>query len=45
MGANFPKWIIEEYLLDKKLIYFEDWEDNLLMLRYDDEVLIRNYNE
>jgi carbamoyl-phosphate synthase large subunit len=31
--------------LDKKLIYFEDWEDNLLMLRYDDEVLIRNYNE
>jgi carbamoyl-phosphate synthase large subunit len=44
-GANFPKWIIEEYLLDKKLTYFEDWEDNLLMLRYDDEVLIRNYNE
>jgi carbamoyl-phosphate synthase large subunit len=35
LGANFPKWIIEEYLLDKKLIYFEDWEDNL-MLRYDE---------
>ncbi|MDO9509996.1 MAG: ATP-grasp domain-containing protein [Candidatus Magasanikbacteria bacterium] len=42
-GANFPKWIIEEYLLDKKLTYFEDWEDNLLMLRYDNEVIIHNY--
>jgi carbamoyl-phosphate synthase large subunit len=44
-GANFPKWIIEEYLLDKKLTYFEDWEDNLLMLRYDNEVIIHDYNE
>lgn len=44
-GANFPKWIIEEYLLDKKLTYFEDWEPNLLMLRYDNEVIIHDYNE
>jgi carbamoyl-phosphate synthase large subunit len=42
-GANFPKWIIEEYLLDKKLTYFDDWEDNLLMLRYDKEIIIKNY--
>jgi len=45
-GANFPKWIIEEYLYDKTLTdIFDNWEDNLLMLRYDDEVLVHNYNE
>lgn len=44
-GANYPKYIIEEYILGKKIEYFEDWENNLLMLRYDDEVLVRNYEE
>lgn len=42
-GANFPKYIIEEYLLDAEVPYFENWESNLLMLRYDDEVLVYNY--
>ena len=42
-GANFPKMIIEEYLLGKELTYSENWDDNLLMLRYDHEVLIKNY--
>jgi carbamoyl-phosphate synthase large subunit len=42
-GANFPKWIIEEYFLKKEISYFENWEDDLLMLRYDDEIIIRNY--
>lgn len=44
-GANFPKWIIDEYLLNKNISYNDDWEDNLLMLRYDDEVLVHNYEE
>lgn len=44
-GANFPKWIIEEYFLKKEITYFENWEDNLLMLRYDDEIIIRNYED
>jgi carbamoyl-phosphate synthase large subunit len=44
-GGNFLKWIIEEYILHKEIDYFEDWEENLLMLRYDDEVIVRNYNE
>lgn len=39
-GANFPKWIIEEYLFDRSISNFNDWEENLLMLRYDKEVLI-----
>jgi carbamoyl-phosphate synthase large subunit len=44
-GANFPKWIIEEYLLNKDIEEnFDCWETNLLMIRYDDEVLVHGYN-
>lgn len=43
-GANFPGWILSEYLLDQSVDSYDDsWEDNLLMLRYDDEVLVSNY--
>lgn len=42
-GANFPGWLIEEYFENKEIDYTEGWEDNLLMLRYDDEVLIHDY--
>jgi len=42
-GANFIKWLIEEYLLSQEISYSDNWEDNLLMLRYDDEILIRDY--
>ena len=42
-GANYPKWLIEEYILEKNIPFFNDWENNLLMLRYDDEVLVHNY--
>lgn len=44
-GANYPKFIIEEYILEKKIEYFDGWENNLLMLRYDNEVLVKNYEE
>ena len=43
-GANFPKWIIEEYLLERSVSFYDKWESNLLMLRYDDEVLVHNFN-
>lgn len=39
-GANYPKWIIEEYLLNSNISTFNDWEDNLLLLRYDTEMVI-----
>ncbi|MDN3691683.1 ATP-grasp domain-containing protein [Chryseobacterium tructae] len=42
-GANYPEWLIKEYILNNDIPYFNDWEENLLMLRYDDEVLVRNY--
>jgi carbamoyl-phosphate synthase large subunit len=43
-GANFPRWLIREYFLDESIDYTEKWENNLLMLRYDDEVLVHDYN-
>lgn len=42
-GANFPKWIIQEYILHEEISYDDSWENNLLMLRYDDEILVHNY--
>lgn len=39
-GANYPGWLIDEYLLDRKITLFEGWEANLLMLRYDAQVLV-----
>lgn len=42
-GGNFPKWIIEEYIFNENIEYFTDWEEDLLMLRYDNEVLVRDY--
>ena len=43
-GANFTKWIIEEFLLGKTIDdKFDVWEDELLMIRYDDEILVHGY--
>ncbi|MGI9550969.1 MAG: ATP-grasp domain-containing protein [Aurantibacter sp.] len=43
-GANFPQWIIEEYLSGKEIDdKFDCWEDELLMIRYDDEILVHGY--
>ncbi|WP_111682657.1 ATP-grasp domain-containing protein [Winogradskyella tangerina] len=45
-GANFPKWIIEEYLLSKSIEdKFDVWESDLLMIRYDDEILVHGYKD
>lgn len=39
-NANYPKYIFQEYLLNEKLEYSDTWEDGLLMLRYDSEILV-----
>lgn len=44
-GANYPKWLIEEYLLNQDIEFFDNWENNLLMLRYDAEVLVHEYQK
>lgn len=40
-GANFPRWLFEEYMLNQQVEYFDDWEPNLTMLRYDAQVFVR----
>jgi carbamoyl-phosphate synthase large subunit len=37
-GADFPKWILQELSGKKPNIRFDGFKDNLIMLRYDDEV-------
>jgi carbamoyl-phosphate synthase large subunit len=32
--------LIEQFYHDREITYTEDWEDQLLMLRYDDEVIV-----
>lgn len=39
-GANYPGWLIDEYLLGKLVPFFDGWEADLLMLRYDAKVLV-----
>lgn len=44
-GANFPKWILDEHIFHTSVNdQFDSWESNLLMLRYDNEVLVHGYN-
>ncbi len=40
-GADFAKYLIDDYL-GKDLVYNEAWQDNLIMLRYDAEVIIKD---
>jgi carbamoyl-phosphate synthase large subunit len=44
-GANFPYWLIKEYILNENVDYYDGWQENLLMLRYDNEILVDNYEE
>lgn len=39
-GANYPGWLIDEYLLGREVDFFDGWEADLLMLRYDAQVLV-----
>lgn len=45
-GANYVKWIIDEYLCNEPVEeQLTHWKDNLLMLRYDDEILVQNFSQ
>ena len=39
-GANYPGWLIDEYLFDREIPFLIDWKSNLMMLRYDSKVLV-----
>ncbi|MHA8051681.1 sugar transferase [Aquirufa sp. ROCK-SH2] len=43
-GANFAAFIIDEYFENKSLTYTENWDENTLMLRYDDEIIVKDYH-
>lgn len=40
-GADFPKWIIQELIGQVCEARQDAWQDDLAMLRYDDEIIIR----
>lgn len=41
--ATYIQWLLEEYLYDKKINFFDKWEADLVMLRYDAKVLVHAY--
>ena len=42
--ANYAEYIIREYLMGESVAYSEDWLDNTLMLRYDNDVIVYDAN-
>lgn len=44
-GAPFHEWLIREYFLGEEIAFSDDWEDNLLMLRYDAKVLVHDRDQ
>lgn len=42
-GARFPLWLMQEYLLGIPPEFSDEWESDLLMLRYDAKVLVHGH--
>ena len=42
-GARFPLWLMQEYLQAIEPTAHDNWEPNLLMLRYDAKILVHDY--
>lgn len=42
-GADFPGWLIAEYLQGSDCSWFDSWEADLLMLRYDAARFVHGY--
>jgi carbamoyl-phosphate synthase large subunit len=41
-GADFPSWIIQLFNGNRPQVAIDEWEDNLVMLRYDDAIFVKN---
>lgn len=41
-GANFPNFILREYLLNETLAYYEDWKDNCINIRFEEEIILND---
>lgn len=44
-GADYQNWLVQEYLLGQDIEYFDQWRENTLMLRYDAEIIVANYEK
>ncbi|MCX6327610.1 MAG: ATP-grasp domain-containing protein [Bacteroidia bacterium] len=42
-GADYPEYLIREYLLNENIQFFDNWTSDMLMLRYDDEIIVYDY--
>lgn len=43
-GADYTRWLYEEWIIGRKIRDFNNWEDGLTMLRYDDAVFLSAKN-
>ena len=41
-GANFPEFIIREYILNEEIESFDKWKNNCLNIRYENEIVIND---
>ncbi len=44
-GADYAEWLIAEYLLNEEVGFRDDWEADLLMLRYDAKVILHDADQ
>lgn len=43
-GANFAKWLFDEYFFNKKIGFYSKWKKNITALRYDQSLIINKKN-
>ena len=43
-GADFPSWIMQLFNGETPQIALDGWEDDLVMLRYDDAIFLKNHD-
>jgi carbamoyl-phosphate synthase large subunit len=43
-GANYPEYIIMEYMMNQKINFNEMWIENRVMLRYDSEIFLDEHD-
>jgi len=39
-GANYPGYIIQEYIMNETICFNDNWIENLVMLRFDSEIIL-----
>lgn len=42
-GSNFVSWLIDEYLFNMNVPFFDSWSQDMLMLRFDSHVIVPDY--